>query len=222
MTARPHSCDPTARAMLRDADIRGHLETWIRSLHSETPTVILHELKIPRPSARVDIAVVNGELSAFEIKSDVDSLFRLPRQVLSFDSVFDRVSLVTTEKHLQRARAVIPRWWGIVTVSSGCVDIRERRQARVNPRRQVANLLHVLSRQELLLLAGREGLQKGYSGLRRQGLIERLSLAPAKQLRYHVRELLSARAAPNGYSSSSPPSSSSSPPPPGSPSCDAE
>jgi hypothetical protein len=97
--------------MLRDADIRGHLETWIRSLHSETPTVILHELKIPRPSARVDIAVVNGELSAFEIKSDVDSLFRLPRQVLSFDSVFDRVSLVTTEKHLQRARAVIPRWW---------------------------------------------------------------------------------------------------------------
>jgi hypothetical protein len=201
--------------------MRARLEVWIRSVHADTPTAILHELKIPRPSARVDVAVVNGELSAFEIKSDVDSLWRLPRQVRSFDCVFDRVSLVTTEKHLQRARAVIPRWWGIVTVSSATADIRQRRQAQVNPRRQVANLLHVLSRPELLVLATREGLQKGCSGLPRQALIERLTSVPAVRLRGHARDLLAARACVITYPSS-PPSSSSSPPPPGSEICAAE
>jgi hypothetical protein len=213
--------DAPASSALRDADMRARLEVWIRSQHGDTPTAILHELKIPRPSARVDVAVINGELSAFEIKSDVDSLWRLPRQVRSFDCVFDRVSLVTTEKHLRRARAMVPRWWGIFTLSSETVDIRQRRQARVNPRRRVLNLLHMLSRPELLSLATREELHKGCSGLARQAIIERLTCVPEARLRGHARELLAARQSRVAYSS--PPSSSvSSPPPPGSESCAAE
>jgi hypothetical protein len=202
--------------------MRARLEAWIRANHGDSPTAILHELRIPRPSARVDVAVVNGELSAFEIKSDVDTLSRLPRQVRSFDCVFDRVSLVTTEKHLREVRAVIPRWWGIVTIASASDDIRQRRQARINPRRQVASLLHVLSRPELLSLAARVALQKGCSGLPRQALVERLARVPAVTLRGHVRDLLAART--RGIIYSSPPSSSSSSPapPPGSESCAAE
>lgn len=220
----PHTLPSSSAAtpVLRDADIRTLLEAWIRSTHEDKPTAILHELKIPRPSARVDVAVVNGELSAFEIKSDVDTLWRLPRQVRSFDCVFDRVSLVTTEKHLRQVRAVIPRWWGIVTIASTSNDIRQRRQARINPRRQVASLLHVLSRPELLSLAARVELQKGCSGFSRQALVERLTCVPAATLRGHVRDLLAARTRVVSYSS--PPSSSSSSPAPraGSESCAAE
>ena len=212
---------PDATPALRDVDMRALLEAWIRANYGDSPTAILHELRIPRPSARVDVAVVNGELSAFEIKSDVDTLWRLPRQVRSFDCVFDRVSLVTTEKHLREVRAVIPRWWGIVTIASTSDDVRQRRQARINPRRQVVSLLHVLSRPELLSLAARVEFQKGCSGLPRQALVDRLARVPAVTLRGHVRDLLTARTRIISYSS--PPSSSSfSPAPPGSESCAAE
>src|SRR5271156_2900941 len=66
----------------RDSQIRKPLHYWlVRKFSGHSDTEILHELKMPRPSGRVDMAVINGRLCGFEIKSDFDSLSRLPRQV---------------------------------------------------------------------------------------------------------------------------------------------
>ena len=67
--------------------------------------------------------MVNGEFSGFEIKSDVDSLQRLPGQIAAFASVFDRVSLVTTDRHLADVKKVIPSWWGIVYSRRGGIRL---------------------------------------------------------------------------------------------------
>lgn len=62
------------RGLLRDGCIRAPLINWLRALHPEDgSTELLQEFKMPRPSARIDLALVNGELAGFEIKSDADS-----------------------------------------------------------------------------------------------------------------------------------------------------
>lgn len=92
---------PSEPVLLRDLHIRKPLHHWLLAAHADCPdTEILHELKIPRPSARIDIAVVNGEICGFEIKSDVDSLARITRQERAFSAVFDRVSIVITPTSL--------------------------------------------------------------------------------------------------------------------------
>lgn len=108
----------SASAALRDADIRSALSPWLQERHAqEVGTKIVHELKMPRPSARIDMAVLNGELSGFEIKSDVDSLQRLGRQITAFSAVFDRVSVVTTTRYLRAIETTIPSWWGLILVA---------------------------------------------------------------------------------------------------------
>src|ERR1700733_1041930 len=95
----------------RDPELRKPLHKWLeRKFLAHDDTEILHELRMPRPSGRVDIAVVNGRLAGFEIKSDFDSLSRLPRQVRAFSAVFDEMCVVTTPRHSADAKKIIPSW----------------------------------------------------------------------------------------------------------------
>src|SRR5436305_708698 len=56
-------------------------------------------------------------IHGYEIKSDKDTLIRLPRQVDAYNAVFERATLVSTRRHLSSAREIIPNWWGIVEVN---------------------------------------------------------------------------------------------------------
>jgi hypothetical protein len=70
-------------------------------------------------TCRVDIAVVNGFLHGYEIKSDADTLERLPGQVSVYGAVLDRATLVVGEKHAAKARTYLPSWWGVKVAISG-------------------------------------------------------------------------------------------------------
>ncbi|MDH7804603.1 sce7726 family protein [Rhizobium sp. AN70] len=84
-----------------DASIRTPLLAWLRQQHPDhLAAKMLEEFKMPRPSARIDVALVNGEMAGFEIKSDRDTLNRLTVQIPAFSKFFDRVSLVTTPRLL--------------------------------------------------------------------------------------------------------------------------
>ena len=137
---------------LRDPDIRVPLDNWLRQKHAEEEACVIHELRIPRPSARIDIALVNGSLCGYEIKSDVDSLRRLRRQSHSFGHIFDRMFVVTTKRHLAEVRRSIPAWWGIMSpvLSGERTEFRPVRKGRRNPKVHVASVLHILTRAELL------------------------------------------------------------------------
>jgi hypothetical protein len=147
---------------LRDSDIRAPLHGWLRRCHPDaSDTAIIHELKMPRPSARVDIAVVNGQICAFEIKSDVDSLARLPRQIRAFSRVFDHVSVVTTERHLDNAQELVPDWWGLVATAGEPNGFVVRRPSSQNPTRDSVSLIHLLTRQEIKDILVRKGFATG-------------------------------------------------------------
>jgi hypothetical protein len=62
----------------------------------------------------IDVAAITaGQLHGYEIKGENDSLTRLEGQADSYGRVFDRMTLVTTERHVGRARAIVPDWWSI-------------------------------------------------------------------------------------------------------------
>jgi hypothetical protein len=48
---------------------------------------MLDEFGLEHGEVRVDVAVINGELHGYEIKSERDTLERLPRQVKAYSAV---------------------------------------------------------------------------------------------------------------------------------------
>src|SRR5439155_10222560 len=94
--------------ILRDRDVRQALHRKVlRDHHGDANTLVLDELGLRHGACRVDIAVVNGYLHGYEIKSDSDTLDRLPAQVAVYNLVLDRATLVVGERHLQKAQPLL-------------------------------------------------------------------------------------------------------------------
>jgi hypothetical protein len=75
---------------------------------------IIEELGVHHGTARIDIALINGTMHGYEIKSDRDTLGRLPEQMDEFNTVFDKLTLVVGRRHLYQAMHIVPDWWGVV------------------------------------------------------------------------------------------------------------
>jgi len=103
---------------MRDKDIRVVLKSsnHFRKLMTDPTCKVVDEIEILQGRVRADILVVNGHLHGYEIKSAYDDLARLPNQVLAYSKVFEYTSVVLAEKHLEPARKLIPKWWGIYTI----------------------------------------------------------------------------------------------------------
>ena len=126
---------------------RSVLHDWLKELHKQDPgTVIIDEMGICQGRARIDVAVVNGQLHGYEIKSDRDTLRRLRGQCDSYNKVFDRVSVVCGERHISEAIGTIPDWWEVLKVIS--IDERPRieciRLGTRNPGRNARSLVEFL------------------------------------------------------------------------------
>ena len=74
--------------------IRDSLKEVLGTVFSSGPKVI-DEFGVMHGGARIDVAVVSDSfLYGYEIKSDYDTLCRLPNQVREYSPVFDEVSLI--------------------------------------------------------------------------------------------------------------------------------
>lgn len=84
----------------------------INRLHSSGKVgdgdVVASELKVAGGARRADLVLANGKLQAFEVKSDSDTLERLEAQVGVYLEHFDKVTVVSGEKHLDRILDVVP------------------------------------------------------------------------------------------------------------------
>jgi len=183
---------------VRDRDVRSAVLDYLAALHAgDTDTRVVEEMGVWAGSARIDIAVINGELTGFELKSERDTLDRLPAQAEIYNLVFDRVCLVATSRHLQKALNIVPAWWGTYVVSedvSGRTIMARRRAGRRNPSRDPLILAQLLWRDEVLALLDEHGLASGYRSKTAKflhaRLAEKLSLA---NLSSGVRQKLKAR-----------------------------
>ena len=136
-----------------DPCIRAAMKRDLRVQHrSDADTVIIDELAVHRGAARIDLAVVNGVLHGFELKSDRDTLTRLPEQVKAFSSVFDFVTLVMAERHIRQAVEMVPAWWGIRSArfDSGEAVFCDLKSATTNPSPDPMSIATLLWRDEAL------------------------------------------------------------------------
>jgi hypothetical protein len=144
-------------AATRDRDIRVALERWLLSKQHNSPVRIIHEFPIPRPSARIDLALINGRISGYEIKSDVDSLTRLPSQLGSYGKIFEQLCVVTTPKKSRTVLENTPSWCGVLCYSDEG-KFKTLRKLKLNPNVDIECLLYSLSKKELLKIAATASL----------------------------------------------------------------
>ena len=101
------------------------------------------------------MAVVNGSLKGYEIKSDRDKLHRLLAQAEIYSRVFDTVTIVVAGRHLKAAQALVPEWWGIdLATAQGNSNVRidTVRDESANPEIDPSALVQLLWRDEALAL----------------------------------------------------------------------
>jgi hypothetical protein len=144
-----HSGAMANPAAVSEASIRAAL---IAHLQRELPAgaLVIEELGVEHGSARVDVAAVSDELAGFEIKSDLDTLDRLARQMHAYHRVFDTVTLVTTPTYLDQAEQLLPSWWGLweATQSETGTRLRIRRPATRHLRQSPESVAGMLWRDE--------------------------------------------------------------------------
>ena len=183
---------------MRDGDLRTALLRRLDRQHSRDPdTLILQELGLRHGAARVDVAVVNGSLHGYELKSDSDSLGRLARQARVYGSVLDRVTLVVGRRHAEESIGMVPVWWGVQVAQMGPrggVIFSSVRRARNNPSQDPVAVAKLLWREEALELLQQLGAAKGFTSKPRAALYARLAeVARPEEIRSRVRDRLRGR-----------------------------
>lgn len=180
--------------MIRTA-LKEKLEESYGSLKN---TKIIEELGLTHGEARIDIAVVNGVIHGYELKSDKDTLKRLPGQIEVYNTVLDRVTLVVGKNHLHEAIKIVPDWWGItiakIVDSNNAVSFCKIREAEQNKNQNSAAVAALLWREEALEILEKIGQDKGMRSKNRKAIYERLAeVLDKKTLKEIVREQLRSR-----------------------------
>ena len=98
---------------LKDNDIRIPLIKMLIAQNEGHDYRIIPEMAVCDGLSRVDIAVANGKLCGYEIKSDADTLERLDSQQKYYNQTFDKVYIVVGKKYENIISDYIPDWWGI-------------------------------------------------------------------------------------------------------------
>ena len=182
----------------RDRDVRSALHaTVLAPYHVDPDSRVINEFGLWYGLARVDIAVVNGLMHGYEIKSDRDTLDRLPEQARIYSDALDRVTLVVGATHVEKALAIVPTWWGVKLARGarhGPVSFADSRPSEPNPRIDPVAVAALLWGEELLEVLVRLDAARGVRGKSRDIMSRRLAtVLPLPQLREEVRARLKAR-----------------------------
>lgn len=183
---------------MRDSDVRQAVMRSVLSEHLvKKDTLVVEELGIEHGSFRVDIAVVNGFLHGYELKSQADNLLRLPAQSAAYSRTFDRVTLIVDDSHYKESLAIVPVWWGIKVVSKGsrgAIKIETLRSIEMNPNVCLFTMAHLLWRTEAIEILDALGIEKKALRQSRAFLYQLMvDLIEPTQLRQTIRDCLKRR-----------------------------
>ena len=183
---------------MRDSDVRRATKTWLSAEYAhDQGTRIVEEMSVWSGSVRIDIAIINGSLSGSELKSDRDTLERLPHQVDLYSRVFDFLYLIVGKRHAEKAEKLLPDWWGVKIAVNGNTDVEllSHREAKLNPCPDPYLIAELLSKEEAVAVLEAFGIEKGWRSKRIRLIHERLANElPLDELKAQVRAILKQRA----------------------------
>lgn len=178
---------------MRDSDIRKILLQSLSKKHSKSKdTIIVEELGLFEGDIRIDIAVINGSLHGYEIKSDRDNFLRLSAQLRAYGKIFDYVTVVVGSSHISKAQNILPCWCGLSVAEdiAGKIKIKKIRQPIRNKMVEASSLVKLIWKDEALNALRELGFHGGLSKAMRNTiwlrLLEHVSLSKLKKIIRHT------------------------------------
>ncbi|MGL4484085.1 MAG: sce7726 family protein, partial [Anaerovoracaceae bacterium] len=137
--------------ILNDPEIRVALKEYLFRL-PKRPKAILEELHVHKGNAIADVVAIYSEPHCYEIKGDNDNITRIEKQGFYYDLVFNKITIVTTQKHLKNALNKAPAHWGVCVASHDGFKfkITNHRKTSNNPYYNKEKAMQTLWRQEML------------------------------------------------------------------------
>lgn len=182
---------------MRDIDIRQVLLSSLQRKHRRNQsTLLVEELALCQGDARVDVAVINGCIHGYEIKSERDTLARLSGQQEIYNKVLDQVTVVGSTCHLTKIEKMVPSWWGLCDayMEKGKLTIQEVRPCSVNLAVDPSSVVQLLWREEALSILKERNLHNGIVSKSRKVLWEKIvECLPTNEVKSVVRAKIKSR-----------------------------
>ncbi len=90
-------------------------EKIVKGRHKMANVAYFTEFRVRKTIA--DCVVVNGSSTAYEIKTEFDSFYRLHNQLESYKQVFEKVNIVVPESKVEKLKRVVGKSVGIVVLT---------------------------------------------------------------------------------------------------------
>ncbi len=103
------------------------------------------EMEIKKSIA--DVVIVNGSSSVYEIKTELDDLSRLEKQLCAYKFAFDKIFVVTHEEKLAAIKKVVSKDIGLIILQERG-HLRTVREARSNKKNVRSEIIFELLRKE--------------------------------------------------------------------------
>jgi hypothetical protein len=181
-----------------DREIREALHRKLfKRYHKDPNTLVIDELGLAHGKHRIDVAVLNGCIHGYEIKSSKDKLTRLPQQFSEYRRSLEKLSIVAAPNHIDDLLEKAPSWCGLVLAekgAKGALNFSTLRFAKRNPDAEFNSVAHLLWRNEAIELLHRLGAGEDKLKGSKKKLYENLSeLISLRELSTYVRQFLMGR-----------------------------
>jgi len=144
-----------------DADIRSALHAKrLRHAKSHPDTLVIDELGLAHARSRIDVAVINGCIHGYEIKSAKDNLDRFATQIDIYRQTLQKLTFVAAPKHVTNIMSHAPEWCGVIVADlgpRGGITFHVLRNPITNPDIDPVMMAHLLWRDEVVELLGQVG-----------------------------------------------------------------
>jgi hypothetical protein len=184
----------------KDIEIRTALHgKKLKSFRMAPDTIVVDELGLSHAKVRIDVAVINGCVHGYEIKSSLDTLNRLPTQLELYSKCLEKITLVCAPRHIEQIEKIAPEWCGILKAEKGArgaITFTTVRRAGSNTQVDPVQLAHLLWRPEAAALLSRFESGKKMLNKPRRELYEALAaVMTVQELTAAIREFMQVRRA---------------------------
>ncbi|MDF2380375.1 sce7726 family protein [Nostoc ellipsosporum NOK] len=162
--------------LLSEQQISQYLQQQI--IQSYDRRLLLSEVNILQGATRIDHLVVSTTLHGIEIKSDLDDLQRLKRQIAQYLQVVEYLTIVATPQHLLRISRMLPDQVGLLLVYCRGERLHHLpiRESKANNGREPLSIAQLLWKKELIVTLREMGYQdRGLTTLSREQLWRQLA-----------------------------------------------
>ena len=144
-----------------EAGIRSALHAKrLRRAKSHPDTLVIDELGLAHARSRIDVAVINGRIHGYEIKSAKDNLDRFATQIDTYRQTLQKLTFVAAPKHVAGIMKHDPEWCGVIAAEQGPrggINFQVLRDAAANPEIDPVMMAHLLWRREVIELLDQAG-----------------------------------------------------------------